>query len=41
MLKKIICLIKGHNLIEAGACPFTGKSYDLCKRCTKMIQTSP
>jgi hypothetical protein len=28
-----ICKIKSHNLVEAGACPFTGKSYMGCLRC--------
>jgi len=28
-----ICKIKTHNLVEAGACPFTGKNYNACLRC--------
>lgn len=28
-----VCKIKSHNLVEAGACPFTGKSYTVCLRC--------
>lgn len=28
-----ICKFKKHNLINAGACPFTGKSYSACLRC--------
>ena len=40
MIKKIICLTKGHILIKAGACPFTGKSYDTCNRCAKLIEVT-
>ena len=29
----IKCKIKGHSFIDAGSCPFTGKSYNLCIRC--------
>ena len=34
---RIICKIKGHTLVGAGTCPFTGSTYDLCTRCTSMI----
>jgi hypothetical protein len=37
MINKIICRIKGHNLVEAGACPYTGSTYQYCERCTAMI----
>ena len=37
ILLKIACSLKGHNLVEAGACPFTGSTYDMCTRCTTMI----
>ncbi len=33
----IICSIKSHNLVYGGSCPFTGMSYDYCKRCNRMI----
>ena len=37
MIKQIclffICKIKSHNLVDAGSCPFTGKSYSACLRC--------
>ena len=37
MIKQIglffICKIKSHNLVDAGSCPFTGKSYSGCLRC--------
>jgi hypothetical protein len=33
----IFCSIKGHTLSKAGSCPFTGMSYDYCKRCNRMI----
>ena len=37
MIKKIICIIKKHDFsIDAGSCPFTGKSYVVCKRCLGM-----
>jgi hypothetical protein len=38
MLKVLMCSIIGHRLTNAGDCPFTGKSYDVCTRCTKMIE---
>jgi hypothetical protein len=28
-----ICKLKAHNLVDAGACPFTGKNYAACLRC--------
>lgn len=37
MIKKIICKIKGHNFIDAGSCPFTGKTYIICSKCLIMI----
>jgi hypothetical protein len=37
VLLKFICAFKGHNLISAGECPFTGSTYDLCTRCQLMI----
>jgi hypothetical protein len=33
----LICKIKGHNLSPAGSCPFTGRTYDYCERCTGMV----
>jgi hypothetical protein len=30
----IICLFLKHKWISAGSCPFTGKAYDVCTRCT-------
>jgi hypothetical protein len=33
MLNKIICKFKGHKLISAGSCPYTGKTYDVCSKC--------
>jgi hypothetical protein len=29
----IKCKIKGHLLMSAGSCPYTGKTYDECTRC--------
>lgn len=37
LLKLTICKIKKHTLVAAGACPFTGKSYNACTRCGAMI----
>jgi hypothetical protein len=36
-LNGIICRFKGHVLIEAGTCPYTGSTYDVCTRCLIMI----
>jgi hypothetical protein len=36
-LNRIKCYFKGHNLIEAGQCPYTGSTYDYCDRCEIMI----
>lgn len=33
----IKCKFKGHALIHAGSCPFTGMRYDYCERCSAMI----
>ena len=35
MIKAIICIFKKHTLVDIGGCPFTGKSYEACKRCGK------
>jgi len=41
MIKQVglffICKIKSHSLVDAGACPFTGKNYAACTRCGAMI----
>jgi hypothetical protein len=37
MMNKIICKIKGHTLVAAGTCPYTGSAYQYCERCTAMI----
>jgi hypothetical protein len=37
MINKIICIIKGHTLVEAGTCPYTGSTYQYCERCEAMI----
>ncbi len=33
----LVCKFKGHELVSAGSCPFTGKSYDACTRCGATI----
>jgi len=41
MIKQIgmffICKIKSHNFVDAGSCPFTGKSYLACLRCERTL----
>jgi hypothetical protein len=36
-IKSIVCKAKGHDLVVAGSCPFTGSTYDYCERCKAMI----
>ena len=36
-IKSIFCKIKGHVLVMAGSCPYTGSTYEYCERCTAMI----
>ena len=31
------CKIKGHILVSAGSCPFTGSTYEHCERCEVMV----
>lgn len=38
MIKYIVCKFKKHNLAEAGSCPFTGKSYNVCTRCLRTFE---
>jgi hypothetical protein len=33
----ILCKFKGHTLVQAGTCPFTGSTYEYCERCSAMI----
>jgi hypothetical protein len=37
MISKIKCMLKGHYLVEAGTCPYTGSTYQYCERCNAMI----
>jgi hypothetical protein len=37
MLKIFICKLKGHNFVDAGSCPFTGKNYAACLKCGTTI----
>jgi len=37
MIKSIICKIKKHNLQNTGSCPFTGKEYEICTRCSMIF----
>lgn len=36
-INSIVCKLKGHTLRQAGTCPFTGSTYDVCMRCLIMI----
>jgi hypothetical protein len=38
LLQTIICKTKNHTLINAGECPYTRKTYNLCTRCGVMIE---
>jgi hypothetical protein len=40
MFSALLCKIVGHKLEKAGACPFTGKSYNYCRICKKMIEVN-
>ena len=33
MWRAMFCKIKGHKLIDAGSCPFTGLTYKACTHC--------
>jgi len=33
----IICKIKGHTRSDGGSCPFTGKKYEVCTRCSMLF----
>jgi hypothetical protein len=37
LLQSIVCRFKDHVLVSAGSCPYTGRTYQLCTRCTAMI----
>jgi hypothetical protein len=37
LLNIIKCKFKGHTKVYAGTCPFTGSTYEYCKRCSAMI----
>jgi hypothetical protein len=39
MIKKIVCLIKGHN-IETKSCPFTKATYSICLRCSPKVHST-
>lgn len=32
-INKIVCLIKKHDWMDIGSCPYTNNSYIACKRC--------
>ena len=35
----ITCWLLKHKWVSAGSCPFTGKTYDVCERCTSTKAT--
>jgi|LakMenE18May11ns_1017448.scaffolds.fasta_scaffold9953110_6 hypothetical protein len=37
LFKIITCIFKNHEIVSAGSCPFTEKSYNACTRCGAMI----
>jgi hypothetical protein len=37
LINIVFCKVKGHNLVDAGKCPFTGNEYVLCTKCESMI----
>jgi hypothetical protein len=37
LIKSIKCKINGHKLIDAGSCPFTGLTYNMCINCENMF----
>jgi hypothetical protein len=37
MIKYLLCIVKNHNYIESGKCPFTGKTYMVCTRCKETV----
>lgn len=32
------CMITKHNYVEGGSCPFTGKTYKVCTKCTMSVE---
>ena len=36
-IKSLICKFKGHELKDAGHCPYTGLSYRVCLKCTSIL----
>jgi hypothetical protein len=33
MIARLICKVIGHSFEGASSCPFTGKTYEYCKKC--------
>ena len=40
-IKMFICKFRGHELVEAGACPYTGLNYKYCLSCGGMQGYKP
>jgi hypothetical protein len=36
IIQRLICKVKGHIFVDAGACPFTGNTYVGCTRCNTL-----
>jgi len=37
LIKRTVCKLRGHSLVHAGLCPFTGVTYYYCNKCEMMI----
>jgi hypothetical protein len=33
IIQRLVCKFKGHIVVDAGACPFTGNTYAVCTSC--------
>lgn len=38
IIMSIVCKLKSHILTNAGSCPYTGKSYNVCTRCLGIFE---
>jgi hypothetical protein len=32
------CKFTGHSYVDGGSCPFTGKTYKICTKCTVSVE---
>jgi hypothetical protein len=40
IIKLVKCNFIGHKFEKAGSCPFTGKSYNYCIVCQKVVEAN-